>query len=64
MNVVDPLTHVMVCFFDCSKDDVQTPCTEVHVIHSGWRNSPNWEEAGLWFKKAWDFSLEKLREET
>jgi len=61
MNVADPLTHVVICFFDCSKEKDQTPYTEVHVIHSGWRNSREWEEARLWFQKAWEFSLEKLR---
>lgn len=61
MNNADPLTHVVVCFADCAEGGGQAPCTEVHVVHSGWRSSPQWEEARLWFEKAWDFSLDALK---
>lgn len=60
MNKADPLTHVVVFFLPCSGGDSQTPCTEVHLIHSGWRSSEEWEEARLWFKKAWDVAFENL----
>ncbi len=60
MNTADPLTHVVILFFPCAKKRDQTPCTEVHLIHSGWRNSEKWEEARLWFEKAWNVAFEKL----
>lgn len=62
MNEADPLTHVAVFFVPCGGDD-STPWTEVHLIHSGWRSSAEWEEARLWFRKAWDSAFEKLRKQ-
>lgn len=62
MNEADPLTHVVVFFVSCVRDDA-TPCTEVHLIHSGWRSSSEWEEARLWFKKAWDSAFIELRKQ-
>lgn len=59
MNNADPLTHVTVAIIPCTdsgKDE-----TEVHVIHTGWRSSPEWEEARLWFQKAWDGALGELK---
>lgn len=47
MNAADPLTHV-VAFFIPDGDK-----TEVHLVHSGWRGSPEWEEARQWFVRAW-----------
>lgn len=61
MNNSDPLTHVVVWFADCGEGKSQAPCTEVHVVHTGWGGSPEWDEARLWFKKAWESSLETLR---
>ena len=54
-NGVDPLTHVSVMFFDKEGQ------TEVHLLHSGWRSSPEWEEARIWQEKAWNMALESLR---
>jgi uncharacterized protein YndB with AHSA1/START domain len=48
MNNVDPLTHVIVKF--TSLKDEQT---SVHLFHTGWRNSPEWEEARKFFDNAW-----------
>lgn len=59
MNSADPLTHVSVFFLPCEGKDA--PCTEVHVIHSGWRDSEEWEEARRWFDRAWREELEELR---
>ncbi len=53
-NTADPLTHVVV-FFMPGKD-----LTEVHVIHSGWRSSHEWEEARRWQETAWRLALERL----
>ena len=38
-NNADPLTHVVVFFIP------DGDATDVHVVHSGWRSSPEWEEA-------------------
>src|ERR1700680_4345071 len=35
MNNADPLTSVVVFLIPC--DEVLTPCTDVYLIHSGWR---------------------------
>lgn len=61
MNNTDPLTHVVVFFISCNEGNSVNACTDVHVIHSGWRSSPEWEEARLWFEKAWNDALEELR---
>jgi len=46
-NQADPLTHVVVCF-------VSSPSgTEVHLLHSGWRSSAEWEAARVWQEQAW-----------
>ena len=59
MNEADPLTHVVVFFLPC---DTQTsPQTEVHLIHSGWRNTEEWAEARPFFKRAWDIAFDKLK---
>ena len=60
MNEADPLTHVVVFFVQCDESIVK-PCTEVHLIHSGWGDSAEWEKARQWFKKAWDSAFDKLR---
>ena len=55
MNTVRPLTHVAVFFSPSSKG------TEVHLIHSGWGDTKEWEEARLWFEKAWVKAFSKLQ---
>lgn len=52
----DPLTHVVV-FFMPGEDE-----TAVHLIHSGWGSSSEWEEARAWFKQSWALAFERLRE--
>lgn len=59
MNNADPLTHVVVFFVPYVEGS--TPCTEVHLIHSGWGTSAEWEEARQWFEKAWSNAFEELR---
>lgn len=53
-NNADPLTHVVVFFI------LNGEYTEIHVIHSGWRSTPEWEEARQWQYKAWKIALENL----
>lgn len=55
MNAADPLTHV-VAFFIPDGDK-----TEAHLVHSGWRGAPEWEEARRWFVRAWRASFDELK---
>ena len=55
MNDVRPLTNVVVFFVPCEE------CIEVYLLHIGWRDTPEWEEARLWFDKAWAMALSELR---
>jgi uncharacterized protein YndB with AHSA1/START domain len=55
MNNVRPLTNVSVFFLP------NRGSTEVHLIHSGWREGTDWGEARLWFDKAWETAFAELR---
>ncbi|MFW9949365.1 MAG: SRPBCC domain-containing protein, partial [Candidatus Thorarchaeota archaeon] len=59
MNFCDPLTHVVVVFTP-SVDDPRKSL--VYLFHSGWRNGPEWEEARIYFEKAWLGALTYLKE--
>ncbi len=61
MNTADPLTHVVVFFIPCNEKGGSDACTEIHLIHSGWRSSVEWEEARIWFEKAWDVAFKDLK---
>jgi len=61
MNTAIPLTHVVVFLMPCKTTDGE-PGTEVHLIHSGWGDSAEWEEARLWFKNSWDTAFDRLRD--
>lgn len=58
MNDADPLTHVVVNFFPYETGT--SPCTEVHIIHTGWRDSSEWEQARKYFERAWTNVFEEL----
>jgi hypothetical protein len=58
MNDADPLTHVVVFF--APGDDSTTGSTDVHLIHSGWRSTAEWEEARQWFEVAWRTAFAEL----
>lgn len=58
MNEADPLTHVTISFIP--RGSFEMPETEVHLIHSGWRNSPEWEEAKNYFDRAWAIAFGEL----
>lgn len=53
-NHADPLTHVVV-FFLTDGDE-----THVHLIHSGWRGTSEWEEARQWQDQAWKVAFRAL----
>ena len=53
-NGADPLTHVVVAFVPAGAG------TRVHLVHSGWRSGPEWEEARAWQERAWSGALREL----
>ncbi|HEX8708631.1 MAG TPA: SRPBCC domain-containing protein [Pyrinomonadaceae bacterium] len=55
MNVARPLTHVTIFFLPSPET------TEVHLIHTGWGDTPEWDDARQWFERAWSEALESLR---
>ena len=54
MNDVRPLTNV-VTFFIPTNDG-----TEVHILHTGWRETEEWKKAFEWFERAWTMVLSEL----
>lgn len=54
-NTADPLTHVVVTFVP------EGMGTRVHLIHSGWSSTPEWEEARAWQERAWTVAFEELK---
>lgn len=55
-NGADPLTHVVVTFVPHGTG------THVHLVHSGWRSGPAWDEAYAWQERAWSGALAKLEQ--
>jgi uncharacterized protein YndB with AHSA1/START domain len=53
-NGADPLTHVVVAFVP------EGAGTRIHLIHTGWRSSPEWEEARIWQERAWSGAIKEL----
>lgn len=60
MNTAEPLTHVSVLFFPNCDDENST---EIHLVHTGWRNDENWEKARKWFESVWTNALDNLKKE-
>jgi uncharacterized protein YndB with AHSA1/START domain len=56
-NCADPLTHVVVFLIPVPGG------TEVHLVHSGWRSAPEWEEARQWQARAWRVAFEALEKQ-
>ncbi len=56
-NNADPLTHVVVFFIPQYKG------TDIHLIHSGWRSTADWEEARNWQEQAWRIAFQKLEKQ-
>jgi uncharacterized protein YndB with AHSA1/START domain len=61
MNECRPLTHVTVAFVP--GEEGGKPCTEVHLLHTGWRDTPQWEEAREWFVRNWEGAFKALEEQ-
>jgi uncharacterized protein YndB with AHSA1/START domain len=59
MNESDPLTHVTVCFIPGGGGG-STGWTDVHLIHTGWRGTDEWEEARQWFEVSWRGAFKEL----
>jgi uncharacterized protein YndB with AHSA1/START domain len=55
MNNIRPLTNVIVFFIPSHQG------TEVHLLHIGWRDTPDWEKAREWFEKTWTTALSNLQ---
>jgi len=55
MNTVRPLTNLTVFFISDPKG------TEIHLLHTGWRDYSEWEGARQWFDNAWKMALEELQ---
>jgi uncharacterized protein YndB with AHSA1/START domain len=53
-NGADPLTHVVVAFVPAGAG------TRLHLVHSGWRSGPEWEEARVWQERAWSGAMKEL----
>ena len=53
-NQADPLTHVVVTFLTADSG------IDVHLVHSGWRSTPEWEEARQWQERAWRMAFAEL----
>lgn len=60
MNNCDPLTHVAVFFIPVERSCNKQECTKVQLLHTGWRNTKEWEEARTWFIDSWENALYKL----
>jgi hypothetical protein len=58
MNDADPLTHVVVFFVP--DEGAAGLCTDVRLLHTGWRRAAEWEEARQWFDRSWRVALEQL----
>ncbi len=61
MNECEPLTHVTVAFVPGEEEG--KPRTEVHLVHTGWRGTEEWEEARRWFVKMWGACLGELEKQ-
>ena len=55
MNNVRPLTNVAVFFLPHPEG------AEVQLLHTGWRDTEEWEEAWRWFDEVWEKMLTELK---
>lgn len=56
MNETDPLTHVCITFFPDAEGTI------VRLMHSGWRQGSEWQEAQEFFKRVWANSFKELEQ--
>ena len=61
MNECEPLTHVTVAFVPAEEEG--EPRTEVHLVHTGWRGTDEWEEARQWFVRNWEGAFKALEKQ-
>ncbi len=61
MNECEPLTHVTVAFVPGEEEG--KPRAEVHLVHTGWRGTAEWEEARRWFVKMWGACLAEIEKQ-
>jgi len=54
MNERRPLTNVVVFFIPHGEE------TEVYLLHTGWEDTREWEEARQWFDKSWATAFTEL----
>lgn len=57
MNIAEPLTNITIIFTEKPKH------TNVTLIHTGWRNSDEWEQARMYFINAWKVAFEQLEKQ-
>jgi uncharacterized protein YndB with AHSA1/START domain len=57
MNNVRPLTTVTVFFIPVGGEAQET---NVHLLHTGWRDTTDWDEAREWFDRAWTKAFSDL----
>ncbi len=57
MDNADPKTHIVIFFIPVAGEEMMT---DVHLVHSGWRENPDWEDARKWYDEAWNRSLDSL----
>lgn len=58
MDDADPKTHCTVFFMPDKESRKQT---DIHLIHTGWRTSEQWQEARDWYDEAWKNALGELK---
>ncbi len=58
MDGADPKTHCVIFFLPVGDSGTET---DVHLVHSGWRSSKEWEDARQWYADAWEHALSTLR---
>ena len=56
MNNVRPLTNVTIAFTQAEQNK-----TEINFLHTGWRDTDEWEEARIGFEKIWKGAFHHLK---
>jgi uncharacterized protein YndB with AHSA1/START domain len=56
MNNVRPLTNVAVSIIPKDEESV------VHLLHTGWKDTQEWEKARQWFDTAWKNAFTRLHD--
>ena len=56
-NNADPLTHVVVSFHP------EGEWTTIHLVHPGWRGTPEWDEARHWQERSWSVAFYELEKQ-